>query len=125
MAAAVVDHGGGEAWLRGMVMWLGGTIATRAGWGGLYTAAEGVEQQPTIAALHHAVPQAREPYGSIAKVVGFPATLRQAAGTEEGLGDVAIARLLNASVERAQREHQAFTPGGRECRWVVSRRAAR
>jgi len=120
MAAAVVDHGGGEASLRGMVMSLGDPIATAAAWGGLYTATEGVEQQATIAALHHAVPQAREPYGSIAKVVGFPATLRQAAGTEEGLGDVAIARLLNASVERAQCEHQALTPGRGECRRVAS-----
>ena len=75
-------------------------------------AAEGIEQQPAIAALHHRLTQAREPRRPIAKVIGFPAALGHAAGPEESLGDVPIARLLEAAVERAQGEDQAITSSG-------------
>ena len=112
MAAAVADHGGGEAALRGMVMSRGGEIATPASAARLDPAAEGIEQQAAIAALHHRVAEAREPHGPIAKIVGFPAALGHAAGAEESLGDVAVARLLEPAIERAQGEDQAVASSG-------------
>src|SRR6185312_16782584 len=107
-AAAVADHGGGEIALRGMVMSLGGEIATPPNVARSGPSAEGIEKQAAIAALHHRVAQARQPHGPIAKIVGFPAALRYAAGAEESLGDVTVARLLEPAIERSQCEHQAF-----------------
>ncbi len=101
----------------------GGEIATPVDCG-LDSAAEGIEQQAAVAALHHGMAQAHEPHCAIAKVVGFPAALGNAAGPKEGFGDVAIARLLEPPVKRAQRERQTIAPGGgKRCR-VASRRAA-
>ncbi len=90
----------------------GGEIATPASAAWLDTAAEGIEQQAAIAALHHRLAQAREPRCPIAKVIGLPAALGHAAGPEESFGDVPIARFLEAAVERAQGEQQAITSSG-------------
>jgi hypothetical protein len=57
MVAAVTDHGGGETSLRGMVMSQGGEIATPYRTAALGPAAEGIEQQAAITALHHCVAQ--------------------------------------------------------------------
>ena len=100
----------------------GGEIATPVDCG-LDSAAEGIEQQAAIAALHHGMAQAHEPHRAIAKVVGFPAALGHAAGPEEGFGDVAVARLLEPPIERAQRKRQAVAPGGGKHRGVAPRRA--
>jgi hypothetical protein len=107
-----------------MVMSLGGEIATPVECGALSPAAEGIEQQAAIAALHHRLAQARQSHGPIAKVVGFPAALRHATAAEERFGDVPVARIFEARVERAQRENQAVASAGRQRRRVAPRRAA-
>ena len=93
-------------------MSLGGEIATPPNVARSGPSAEGIEQQAAIAALHHRVAQACQPHGPIAKIVGFPAALRHAAGAEESLGDVPIARFLKAAVERSQGEDQTITSSG-------------
>ena len=113
-------------------MSLGGEIATHWSGAWLDTAAEGIEQQAAIAALHHRLTQAREPHGPIAKVVGLPAALGHAAGPEESLGDVPIARFLEPAIERAQRERSAdhverrvISPGSRPGKRPVKPRQSR
>ena len=122
MAAAVGDHDGGEPLVRGMAMSRGGEIATPVDCD-LDSAAEGIEQQAAIAALHHGVAQAHEPHRAIAQVMGFPAALGHAVGAEKGFGDVAMACLLEPPVKRAQRERQAIAPGGGKHRRVAPQRA--
>ena len=105
-------------------MSLGGEIATPIESCALSPAAEGIEQQAAIAALHHRLAQARQSHGPIAKVVGFPAALRHATAAEERFGDVPVARIFEARVERAQCENQAVASAGRQRRRVAPRRAA-
>lgn len=99
-------------------MSLGGEIATppNAAWSG--PAAERIEQQATVAALHHRMAQARQPHGPIAKVVGFPAAFRHAATSEESLGNLSVACFLEPTVECAQRENKPIAPCLGEKAWV-------
>ena len=52
-------------------------------------------------------PRRDEPHGPIAQIVRFPAALGHAAGAEQSVGDLAVARRLKPAVERAQGERRA------------------
>jgi hypothetical protein len=84
-----------------------------------------MEKQAAIAAQHHRMAQANQPYGPIADVMGFPAAIGHTGGPEEGLRDVAIARLLEPAIKRAQGEGQTIASGGGQRGRVATRRAAR
>ena len=119
MRAAVVDHGGGEASLWGMVMSL--VARSPPSNAALGPAAEGIKQQAAITALHHRVTQAREANGAIAEIMGFPTALRHAAGAKKSLGDVAVARVVDPAIEGAQSKHKAVTSGGGQRRGIGPR----
>jgi len=87
-------------------------------------AAERIEQQAAIAALHHRHPQPYETRGTVAEVMGLPAALGQAGGAEEGRGDLAVARLREPPIEGAQCQHQSVAPCRRQCRRIAAERAA-
>src|SRR5579859_2058971 len=63
-----------------------------------------MEQQTPVAALHHAETEADEADRAIAQIMAFPAALGNAGGAEKDFGDLAVGRVLVASVERAQGE---------------------
>ena len=81
-------------------------------------AAERMEQQAAITALHHRHPQAYETRGAVAEVMGLPAALGHAGSAEEDPGNFAIARLGKPSIEGAQRQHQALASCRRQYRGV-------
>ena len=56
--------------------------------------------------------EAREPYGAVAKVMGFPAALGHLGGAEKRLGDIPVARLLEPAVEGAQCQDEALASSG-------------
>jgi hypothetical protein len=87
-------------------------------------AAEGIEQQAAITALHHRVAEARQPYGAVAKIMSLPAALGNAAGSKKNLGDVPVARVVGSAIERPQREHEAIASGGGQRGRVALGRAA-
>ena len=124
MKAAVPDHGGGEASQRGMAMSQDSEIAPLLNAAGLGAAAEGIEQQTAVPALHQHEAEADEPHGPIAKVMGLPAAVRHAAAAEEGFGDVAIAGVFEPAVERAQRQDQALAARRRQFRRVSAWRSS-
>jgi hypothetical protein len=65
-----------------------------------------MEQQAPIAALHHAKTEADEADRAIPEIMAFPAALGDAGGAEQDFGDLAVGRVLVASVERAQGEDE-------------------
>ena len=87
-------------------------------------AAERIEQQAAIPALHHRNPQPYETRGTVAQVMGLPAALGHAGGTKEGSGNLAIARLSEPPIEGAQCQHQAVASCRRQCHRVAARPAA-
>ena len=87
-------------------------------------AAERIEQQAAIPALHHRHPQPYETRSTVAEVMGLPAALGHAGATEKGPGNFAIARLRKPPIEGAQRQHQAVAPCRRQCRRIAAGRAA-
>ena len=100
--AAVGDHGGEDGSLGGMVISGGGEIATPLRPGSeLRAAAVGVEQQRAIAAAHHTEAELDEADGAVAQIMALPGSPGDVWRGEQGGGDVAIAGVLKAGVERA------------------------
>ncbi len=79
----------------------GGEIATPLRPSALLPPTVGVEQQRAIAAAHHAEAKLYKADGAVAEVMALPGPPGDVWGVEEGVGDVAIARVLKAAVERA------------------------
>ncbi len=58
----------------------------------------GIEKQMAISALAHLVAEPAEADGWVAQIVGLPAAIRNALGTEQDSGDFAIASSCHAPV---------------------------
>ncbi len=80
----------------------GGEIATQA----LSAATVGMEQQPEIAAFHQAEAVSNQADRAIAEIMGLPGAARQAAHGEEDFRDLAVACLIETTVERTQSEEE-------------------
>jgi hypothetical protein len=64
--AAAGDHGGGDGGLGGMVISMGGEIATPQLAAGLFAPAVGMEQQRAISTAHHGEAKLHEADGAVA-----------------------------------------------------------
>lgn len=84
----------------------GGEIATRA----LSPATVGMEQQPEVAAFHEAEAVSDQADRAIAEIMGLPGAAREAANGEEGFRDLAVACLIETTVERTQGEKEPVSP---------------
>lgn len=91
----------------------GSEIATRA----LSAAAVGMEQQPEVAAFHQVEAISDQADRAIAEIVGLPGAAREAAEGEEDFRDLAIACLIETTIERPQGEEEPLPPRpGQGCR---------
>ena len=61
-----------------------------------------MQQQPEVTALHQAEAVSDKADSAIAKIVGLPGAGREATNGEEDFCDLAIARLVETTVERTQ-----------------------
>ena len=84
----------------------GGEIATPA----LSPATVGMEQQPEVAAFHQAEAVSHQADRAIAGIVGLPGAAREAAKGEENFRDLAIACLVETTIERTQGEKEPVPP---------------
>ena len=107
-----------------MVMSRGGEIATQA----LSAATVRMEQQPEIAAFHQAEAISDQADRAIAEIMGLPGAAREAAKGEEDFRDLAIACLIETTVERTQGKKEPVSPRPRQGRriraWISSRQSA-
>lgn len=91
----------------------GGEIATQA----LSAATVGMEQQPEIAAFHQAEAVSNQADRAIAEIMGLPGAAREAANGEEDFRDLAVACLIETTVERTKSEEKPVPPRPRKgCR---------
>ena len=86
----------------------------------LSPAAIGVEQKKTIAALRHVDAEPDEADGAVAQIVTLPAALGDAGDAEQRAGNLAIARIAEPAVERAQGEDKPVPARWRQCRGIVT-----
>src|SRR5712691_9386349 len=74
----------------------------------------GIEQQTPIAALHHVETEADEADRAIAQIVTFPAALGHVAGAEKRAGNLAVARVIEPTIEGAQGEDEPVSASLRQ-----------
>ena len=108
MAAAVADHGG-EGSRSEIVRCQRVANAHRRASARLDAASVRVEQEAPVAASHHGKPEPHETAGLIPEFVRNPIALGDRRSVEESCGDLGIARLFQASVERSECEDQPIT----------------
>jgi len=92
----------------------GGQIATPA----LSPATVGMQQQPEIAAFHQAEAVPDQADRAIAKIVRLPGAAREAAKGEEDFCDLAVACLIEPTVERTQGEQESISACPRQRRRI-------
>jgi hypothetical protein len=79
-----------------------------------------MEEETPIAAIDHAKPEAPETDSAIAKIVGFPLALGDATESEENPGDLAVAGILETSVDNTQRQDEPFSARLRQCGTIAT-----
>src|SRR4029453_6467255 len=72
----------------------------------LPTAAIGMQEQSSIAAVHHCNTETHEAGRAIAELVRDPSPLRNSFGTEQHCSNFAMGRAIEASIEGAQGENK-------------------
>jgi len=74
-----------------------------------------MEKEMAVAAAHQPKAELRQAHSAVAQVMLLPAAIRHTVGTEERLGDIAVAGMVEATVQRPQREQQASAAVRRQC----------